>query len=65
MRNASCNTECNAICRQLSEIRLSAHDRQSAAHALRQAEAIADAVIWVKEGIASLGAMLPRLGFKH
>ena len=55
----------HAIYRQLSEIRLSAHDRESAARALRQAEAIADAVIWVKEGIASLGAMLPRLGFKH
>ena len=65
MRNDSCNTECNAIYRRLFEIRLSAHERQAAAHALRQAEAIADAVIWVKEGIASLGAMLPRLGFKH
>jgi hypothetical protein len=32
---------------------------------LRDAEAIADVVIWVKQRIASLGAMLPKLGFKH
>jgi hypothetical protein len=67
--DAMSNTNCsrgNCLIRQrLATIQLSDSDRQRAAFALGNAEAIADAVIWVKEGIASLGAMLPRLGFKH
>jgi len=44
---------------------LSERERRRAKHALRDAEAIADAVIWVKERVASLGAMLLKPGFKH
>jgi hypothetical protein len=54
-----------SIYQRIAEIQLSDTDRRRAMYALRDAEAIADAVIWVKEGIASLGAILPKLGFKH
>ena len=53
------------ICQRMAEIQLSDLERQRATYALHDAEAIADALIWVKEGIASLGAILPKLGFKH
>ena len=42
----------------LAEIWLCERERRRARHALRDAEAIADAAIWVKERVASLGAML-------
>ena len=64
MRTANCNT-CSVICRRLSEMQLGEYDRRVAVHAMRDAEAIADAVIWVKDRIASLGAILPKPGFKH
>jgi hypothetical protein len=53
------------IYQRIAEIQLSDTDRQRATYALRDAEAIVDAVIWVKDRIASVGASLPRLGFKH
>jgi hypothetical protein len=40
------------------EICLSERERRRAKHALRDGEAIADAAIWVKERVASLGVML-------
>lgn len=56
----------NCLIRQrLAAIQLSDSDRQRAAYALRNAEAIVHALIWVTERIASLGAVLPKLGFKH
>jgi hypothetical protein len=55
----------NRTYKRLAEIPLSDLDRQRAACALRDAEALADAVIRVKDRIASLGARLPRLGFRH
>ena len=54
-----------AIYKQIAEMRISEHDRQRATHALRGAEAIVDAVSWVKERIASLGSMLLKPGFKY
>ena len=65
MSKTSCKETRSIVYRRLAEIQMSASDRQDSAHAMRDAELIADAVIWVKERIASLGAMLPRLGFKH
>ena len=65
MRNNNCNSVNRTIYKRLAEIQLSDLDRQRATCALRDAEALADAVIWVKDRIASLGARLPRLGFKH
>ena len=65
MRNAKCKTVNCVINRQLAEIKLSDLDRQRAMYALRDAHVIVDALIWVKERIASLGTMLLKPGFKH
>jgi hypothetical protein len=65
MRIAIRKTANNAIYKRLAEVRLSERDRQQAAYALRDAEAIVAAAVWVKESFASLGAMLPKPGFKH
>ena len=67
MCNVNCRTATSAIHKQLAQVRLSDRDRQQAAYALRHAEAIVDAVIWVKERFASLGAMLPKTnpGYNH
>jgi hypothetical protein len=54
-----------SIYKRLAEMQLSEYDRRLALYAMRDAEAIADAVIWVKEKIESLGAVLPKLSFKH
>jgi hypothetical protein len=55
----------NVVYQRLAEIQMSPPDRQGAAHAMRDAELIADAVIWVKDRIAALGTLLLRPGFKH
>jgi len=65
MTTASCKTMYCSIYKRLAEMPLSEYDRQLAVYAMRDAEAIADAVIWVKEKIAALGAVLPKLGFRH
>lgn len=65
MSKTNCRRLNCVIYQRLAEIRLSDLERQRATYALRHAEAIADAVIWVKDRIASVGASLPRLGFKH
>jgi hypothetical protein len=51
--------------KRLAGLRMSEHERQRAAYALRDAEAIVDAIVWVKEKIASFGALLLRPGLKH
>ena len=60
MRKANCKTVNCSIYQRLAEMQLDEHDRQLAVYALRDAEAIAGAMIWVKERIASLVAMLPK-----
>jgi hypothetical protein len=65
MRKATCKTRSCVIYRQLDEIRLSDLDRQRARYALRDAEVLAHAVIWLMERIASLGAAFPKPGFKQ
>ena len=65
MREAHRKTVNCAIYKQIAELRISEHDRQRAKYALRDAEAIVEAVSWVKERIASLGTMLLKPGFKH
>ena len=65
MSNTSCKEMNCIVYRQLAEIQLSEYDRRLAVYSMRDAEAIADAVIWAKDRIASLGAVLPKLGFRH
>ena len=65
MRKSQCRTVNGIVYQRLAEIWLSERERRRAKHALRDAEATADAVIWVKERVASLGVMLLKPGFKH
>jgi hypothetical protein len=54
MKKANCKRVNCVIYQRIAEIQLGDTDRQCARYALRDAEAIADAVIWVKQRIASL-----------
>ena len=65
MRKANRKTVNDAIYRRLAEVPMSDRDRERAISAIRHAEAIVDAVVWGKERIASLGAMLLKPGFKY
>jgi hypothetical protein len=65
MKSANRKPVSNIIYRQLADVGMSEVDRQRAAYALGDAESIVDAVIRVKEGFASLGALLLKPVFKH
>ena len=65
MRTAIRKTVASEIYGQLMEVRMSEHDRQLAPSALRDAEAIVDALLWIKAKITGLSAMLFNPGFKH
>jgi hypothetical protein len=65
MRKTCCSRMNCVIYKQLAGIRISETDRQRAAYALRDAEAIANGVIWVRERIASLGAIVLKPSFKQ
>ena len=65
MSKTNCKKRNCVIYKQLDGMQLSEHERQRARYAVRDAEAIVHVVIWITEGIASLGAVLPKLGFKH
>ena len=62
MSKTNCKKRNCVIYKQLDGMQLSEHERQRARYAVRDAEAIVHALIWVTEGIASLGAVLPKLG---
>jgi hypothetical protein len=65
MSKTNCKSMNCLIYRRLAEIQQSPADRQSAMYAMRDAEAIAEAVIRVKDWIASLGALILNPVFKH
>ena len=65
MRKTNCSSFNCVIYRQLADVRMSEIERQRAEYALRDAHAIVDLMIWVKERMASLGAILPKLSYKH
>ena len=65
MRKANCRSFNCVIYKQLADVRISEIDRRRAEYALRDAHAIVDVVIWVKERMASLGAILPKPSYKH
>lgn len=51
---------------RISTVRMSDSERHAAIHAMRNAEAIADAIVWVERKISQLGARLfLRPGLKH
>ena len=50
---------------RLAESHMSEHDRARALSAMRDAEAIAEVIVWAKNKIASIGALFLRPGFKN
>lgn len=65
MRKANLKRVDGIINKRLADARISERDREVAAHAMRRAETIVDAIVWAKEKISSLGALLLSPGFKH
>jgi hypothetical protein len=50
---------------RLAETHMNEHDRTRALNVMRDAEAIADAILWVKNKTASIGALFLKPGFKN
>lgn len=50
---------------RIGEVQMSDADRHAAIAALRQAEAIADGVLWIKEKVAALGNYFLKPSLKH
>jgi hypothetical protein len=46
-------------------VRLSEHERERVKYAMREAEAIVNAIFWVKDKMSSIGALVLKPGFKH
>ena len=55
----------SGIYARLRAVNMSASDRQHAVAALRQAEAIADAIMWVQQKLASIGQVFLKPSLKH
>ena len=49
----------------LSETTMSEHDRNRVVSLMRDAEAVADAIVWIKDKIASVGSFFLKPGFKN
>ena len=64
MRKA--NVTVNALLeKRLAEVNMRAHDRDHALNLMRDAEAIADAIVWAREKIASIRGLFLKPGFKN
>ena len=55
----------SGIYARLLEVRISGLDRQNAIVALRQAERLANAYLWVKEKFAGVGHIFLKPSLKH
>ena len=56
----------NQVEKRLADVPMNEHERQRAIYALREAEAMIDAVVWIKDRIAALGAtFLKKPVLKH
>ena len=64
MRKANVNVN-GLLEKRLAETYMSEHDRNHALNLLRDAEAIAEAIVWAKERIASVRALFLKPGFKN
>ena len=64
MRKANVRVSNRLLETRLAESHMSEHDRTRALSAMRDAEAIADVIVWAKNKIASLGALFLKPGFK-
>lgn len=55
----------SGIYARLRSVKMSAADRQIAMDALRQAERIVDAILWVQQKLASIGHVFLKPSLKH
>lgn len=55
----------SGIYARLRDVRMSAADRQRAIAALRQAEEIVDAILWVRQKLTSIGHVFLKPSLKH
>ena len=65
MRKANVTVSDRLLETRLAEAHMNEHDRHRAMNALRDAEAIADVILWAKEKIASIGTIFLKPGFKN
>ena len=65
MRKANVTVSNGLVEKRLAETHMNEHDRSRAMSAMRDAEAIADAIVWAKEKVASIGALFLKPGFKN
>ena len=64
MRKANVTTS-GLLEKRLAEASMTEHDRNHALNLMRDAEAIADAIVWAKEKIASVRGLFLKPGFKN
>jgi hypothetical protein len=65
MRKANERSIDSGIYARVRAVRMSAADRQHAVDALRQAEELTDAILWVKQKLASIGLFFLKPSLKH
>jgi hypothetical protein len=65
MRKANGNTSERLLERRLAETHLSPRERDRALELMRDADEFANAILWAKEKIESLGAIFLKPGFKN
>ena len=65
MRKSNERTLDSGIYARIRDVQMSEADRQYAIGALRQAERMADAYLWVTEKLADLGHLFLKPGLKH
>lgn len=64
MRKANANVS-RLLEKRIGEINMNAQDRDQALNRMREAEAIADAIVWTREKIASVRGLFLKPGFKN
>lgn len=65
MRKSNETVYDSGIYARLSSVNMRESDRQRAVEALRQAEDLAEAIIWVQQKLASIGQVFLKPSLKH
>jgi hypothetical protein len=55
----------SGIYARIREVQMGEHDRRAALDALRHAEQIAQAILWIKEKFAAFGGLFLKPSLKH
>jgi hypothetical protein len=65
MRESNERALITGIYARLREIRMSRADRETAIHALQQAELIVEAITWLKSRVAAIGGIFLKPSLRH